>query len=333
MFILLSAGLIFWYLKSKNQSNVVKYVGIGMVVLILVDLWGVDKRYINNDSFKPEKQVAEFKKTAADNFILQDKDVSYRVLNLNSPFQDANTSYYHKSIGGYSAAKLRRYQELIDHRLMGELGVVVNGLQQARSYEDLANVGINTPSLNMLNARYIIFDPEQPPIINKHAYGNAWFVNNYEFVENADAEIAALNRIDPLETAVVDKKFAASLNNASIQKDDNGFIQMTHYEPVEVHYKSQAATDQLAVFSEIYYPHGWEAYIDGNKAEHFRADWTLRGMIVPAGEHEIVFKFIPQTYITAMRIASISSLIILLLVVFAIGWTAWEKYGKKKETI
>jgi hypothetical protein len=331
VFILLGAALIHWFIKSKkNATNIAKYASIGIAMLVLIDLWTVDKRYINDDSFVVKKSIDAYKKTNADNFILRDTDFSYRVLNMNNPFNDSYTSYYHKSIGGYSAAKLRRYQELIDHRISKEIGQIGNTFQQAKTYDDLTNIFQNTPTLNMLNARYIIYNPEQPPIANPNAFGNAWFVNNYKFVENADEEIAALNEINPLEIAVIDQKFSKNIAGLSFQKDENASIEMISYEPVRVRYKSNAVSNQLAVFSEVYYPHGWEATIDGNPVEHFRTDWTLRGMIVPAGEHLIEFKFIPKEYIAASRIASVSSLLILLLLLAVIGWTGWNYY--KKET-
>lgn len=322
LFILLGGGLIYRLTLKADNEKIAGYVGAGLMLLILVDLWGVDKRFVNYDTFIPQKSVNVFKQTAADKFILQDKDPSYRVLNLNNPFNETNTSYYHKSIGGYNAAKLRRYQELIDHRITGEINRIIGDFRHVKTYEDLENMQAfsHTPTLNMLNTRYVIFNPEQPPIVNTNAYGNAWFVNNYEIVDNADEEMAALHRINPLETAVVDKRFADKLKGKDIRKDVNGTVEMVSYEPVRVRYRSHADSEQLAVFSEIYYPHGWEATIDGQPAEHFRADWTLRAMYIPAGEHDIEFKFLPKGYITTSRIASISSLLILLLLMGAVVW-------------
>ncbi|NDV46477.1 hypothetical protein D0T49_05405 [Paludibacter sp. 221] len=331
MFILLGAALIFWFIKSKNAAKVSKYAAIGITLLIFVDLWTVDKRYVNYDKFMPEKSVSSFKKTNADKFILQDTDASYRVLNLNNTFQESYTAYYHKSIGGYNAAKLRRYQELIDYRITGEMRSIKSAFQNVKTYEDLENMDVfsKTPTLNMLNTRYVIFDTEQPPIMNPQAYGNAWFVENYSWVENADEELAALYSINPLETAVIDQKFADKLNSFKFEKDEDAEIELLTYEPVRLRYRSSAGSDQLAVFSEVYYPHGWEATIDGKPAEHFRVDWTLRGMIVPAGEHEIEFNFLPKAYIAAARIGSVSSVLIILLLVFALGWTV--KTGFKEE--
>jgi len=335
-YIVLGAGLIFWFIKSKkNTAKIAQYAAIGIAVLILVDLWVVAKRYVNHDTFVTQQTLnAVREKSVADRFILQDTDHSFRVLNLNNPFNESNTSFYHKSIGGYNAAKLRRYQELIDHRLVREISLIISAFQQVRTQEEFENmiaVFQQTPSLNMLNARYIIFNPEHPPIINPFAFGNAWFVENYDIVENADAELAALHRINPLETAVVDVRFAHYLDGFSFQKDENATIEMISYEPVRVRYKSSAATDQLVVFSEIFYPHGWEVTINGKKAEHFRANWTLRAMIVPAGEHLIEFKFMPRNYILASRIASVSSFFILLLLIGAIVWSGWQHFKKKEE--
>jgi len=257
------------------------------------------------------------------------------VLNLNNPFNESHTSFFHKSIGGYNAAKLRRYQELIDHRLVREINLIISAFQQVRTFEDLENMNVvfrQTPSLNMLNARYIIFNTDQPPIINPFAFGNAWFVDNYEIVENADAELASLHRINPLTTAVVDRRFVHYLDGFSFQKDENATIEMISYEPVRVRYKFSSTTDQLVVFSEIFYePRGWEVTINGKKAEHFRANWTLRAMIVPAGEHLIEFKFMPRNFILTSRIASVSSFFILLMLIGAMGWSGWKSFRKKKD--
>jgi len=333
-YIVLGAGLIFWFIKSKkNTAKIAQYAAIGIAVLILVDLWVVAKRYVNHDTFVTQQTIDAVRdKSVADRFILQDTDPSFRVLNLNNPFNESHTSFFHKSIGGYNAAKLRRYQELIDHRLVREINQIISAFQQVRTFEDLENMTAvvfpQTPSLNMLNTRYIIFNTDQPPIINPFAFGNAWFVENYEIVENADAELSALHRINPLTTAVVDRRFVDYLAGFSFQKDENASIEMISYEPVRVRYKFSSATDQLVVFSEIFYPHGWEVTINGKKAEHFRVNWTLRGMIIPTGEYLIEFKFMPRNFILAARIASVSSFFILLLLIGAIGWSTWKSFRK-----
>lgn len=332
IFILLGAGLLFGYLKAKNKKKMVPLVSIGILILVVADLWSVDKRYLNDSKFVRENLHAGYKESVADKAILEDKDPSYRVVNLNNPFQETGTSYYHKSIGGYHAAKLRRYQELIDHRLAGELTAVVQGLQQAKSYEEATAAFAKCPSLNMLNTRYIIYSPEQPPLRNPYAFGNAWFVGKIDLVKNADAEIEALNTINPLETAVIDQRFAKEVAGFTPQKDSTASIKLDSYKPNSLTYTSHATTEQLAVFSEIYYQPGWKATIDGKPAAHFRADWTLRAMRIPAGEHSIVFEFHPDNYLLAANISTYGAFLILLLFIGAIAYSIWEQVRKKTTT-
>ncbi len=329
-FILLGAVLLWWYYTSKARPKVVKWVCAGLFVLTLVDLWSVDKRYLNDDNFVRQKPNEVYKESVADKAILEDKDLSYRVLNLNSPFVETNTSYFHHSIGGYHAAKLRRYQELIDHRLQGEIESIISALRGAKTADDLMKAFAACPSLNMLNTRYIIYNPEQPPLRNPFAFGNAWFVDKVDIVENADAEIAALNRLNPLTEAVVDKRFADALKGFEPRPDSTATITLDSYRPNRLVYTSKTKTDQLAVFSEIYYQPGWKATVDGKPAEHFRADWTLRAMVIPAGEHQIVFEFRPQGYVTAAYVTSYSSLLILLLLLGAAGYSFWRAGQEKK---
>jgi hypothetical protein len=191
IFIGLAAGLIGVYIQSKNRKKTIPYLAAGLFILIFCDLWQVDKRYLNADNFINKKKYGEqlFPKSTADKFILQDTSPSYRVLNLNNPFQEARTSYYHKSIGGYHAAKLGRYQNLIDRRLSKELNAIISSFRTVTTMDELNKTLENALSLNMLNAKYIIFDPEQPPLVNSYANGNAWFVDSYRFVNSPDEEI------------------------------------------------------------------------------------------------------------------------------------------------
>ncbi len=333
VFIVLGAGVVYWFVRQPvNKVRASTWAGAALLLLMACDLCGVALRYVNYDMFVTPEDAHDFTPTIADQHILRDDAPSYRVLNLNNPFNETNTSYYHKSVGGYNAAKLRRYQELIDYRLTGEIGQLVGALQQARTYADLESMQVfdRIPSLNMLNTRYVVYNTEQPPIVNPEAYGNAWFVSDIEIVENADEEMAALHRIDPRVTAVVSRSFAEAVEGKSFHKDDGGSITLTSYEPVRMRYRSQAAGDQLAVFSEVYYPHGWEATIDGQPATHFRVDWTLRAMFIPAGEHDIEFRFIPRAYITASRVASVSSLLILLLLAGGVGRWVISRWSEEK---
>lgn len=330
IFILLGAGLLLWYWKAKNKTTASMIVSAGMAVLILVDLWSVDRRYLDDSNYVKEKAEESYKESVADKEIFKDTDESFRVFGLNNPWQDTNVSYFHHSIGGYHAVKLRRYQELIDYRLDGEYRNIIGALQKAQSIQDIMPVLAASPSLNMLNTRYIIYNLDQAPIRNPYAYGNAWFVDKVDIVENADAEIDALNTIDPLKTAVVDKRFAKDLEGFTPQVDSTATIVLEKYRPNRLTYKTKASSEQLAVFSEIYYP-GWKVTIDGKEATHFRADWILRGMLVPAGEHTIVFDFHPDTYVLATNVSAYSSFLILLLLIAAVGWSGWKYWQKSRE--
>ncbi len=323
LFIVLAAGAFyFWHLKKIKTIPFIAIIGI----LVLIDLWTVDKRYLNNDDFV-SKRVAEnpFPVTPADKAILNDKDLSYRVLPLQNPWQDARTSYYHKNVGGYSAAKLRRYQELIDHHLQPEIQQMVQKLQAGVSMDSVFS---SLPAINMMNTRYVIYDLNSAPIFNPKALGNAWFVSDYKLVENADAEIAALDNFNPSSTAVIDKRFSEFVQGKSFSKDENGSIALTEYEPNYLKYSYQADAEQLVVFSEIYYSKGWDAFIDGKESPHFRADYVLRALVVPAGKHEIEFKFEPKSYYTGNKV-SLASSILLILAVLGYGFTEYRKKQKR----
>jgi len=330
IFVLLSAALVFVFMQIKNKKQGALLVGIGFIIITLADLWTIDKRYLNDSNFQKEKLEASYKKSVADEEILKDKDLSYRVLTLNNPFQETSVSYYHHSVGGYYAIKLRRYQELIDHRLTKEIGIIIQSFKKENvTLEDIQQAFDSIPSLNMLNTRYIIYNPEQPPIANPHAFGNAWFVPEVKIVENADAEIASLDFINPLQTAVVDKRFADDLKGFTpAPPDSTASIVLDSYRPNHLIYTSKTNAGQLAVFSEIYYQPGWSATIDGQPAPHFRADWTLRAMLVPAGEHKIEFDFRPQGYVTAVYISTFSSFLVLLLFIGAVVYSVWWEIKK-----
>ncbi len=325
LFILLSAALVAWFFVAKNKKSVATYVGIGMTLLIFADMWTVDKRYLSEKNFFPKKNIqAHYQESVSDKAILKDK-ANFRVLNLNNTFLETNTSYYHHSIGGYHAAKLRRYQELIDNRLQNEINSIISSLQKAKSARDLMSAFNHCPSLNMLNTRYVIYNPSQEPIVNPMANGNAWFVNDIKVVENADEEIASLNEIDPKHTAVVDKRFASQIEGFKPQMDSTATIKLDSYRPNKLVYTAKTSSEQLAVFSEVYYQPGWNATIDGKPVDHFRADWILRAMRVPQGEHKIVFEFRPEGYVVAANVSAYSSFLILLLLIGAIGYSIWRQ--------
>jgi hypothetical protein len=331
VFILLGAGLLVWFYKSKNKKTAANIVAAGIAILILADLWTIDRRYINDESYTRERPDETYKESVADKEILKDSTPSFRVLGLNDPWRSTDVSYFHHSVGGYHAVKLRRYQELIEYRLSKEHQQIISAIQSAHSFEDIYPALAASPSLNMLNTLYVIYNPEQPPLLNPFAFGNCWFVQGIEIVDNADAEIAALESLGPRETAVIDKRFASELEGFTLVQDSTAIISLEQYRPNRLTYKSKASVEQLAVFSEIYYQPGWKVKIDGQEASHFRADWILRAMRVPAGEHTIVFEFLPGRYIAAAYIASFSSFFILLLLIGAVGYSLRNEHRKNKK--
>jgi hypothetical protein len=341
--ILLSSALVFYYLICKNKKTGTSVLGIGLIVLITFDLWGVDQRYLNKSSFSKKALADSHQKTLPDEFIMQDKTLSYRVLNLSTnTFNESTTSFFHKSIGGYHPAKLRRYQELIDHRISGEISLlrstVNSAFQRGISPDSLQNalqdIFLQTPTLNMLNAKYVILHQELPPLINPFADGNAWFVEAAQFVPDADHEIEALNNSDPLKTAVIDEKFADSVSKSMLQpSEDEEYIMLTEYKPNILKYESNTFSEKIAVFSEIYYPHGWKVFIDGQPSDYYRADWTLRAMNVPVGKHSIEFRFEPDTYFALVKAGSITSLVFLFGFISAIIYFIIKRTKKVNKSL
>jgi len=290
IFIALTFATLWMYLKNKLQS---KYVILIVGVLILADMWTVNKRYLNDDHFVRKSKVeTPYQPTQADNQILNDKDPNFRVYNQSvSTFNDASTSYFHKSIGGYHGAKLKRYQELIEnHIAKGNMAV-----------------------LNMLNTKYFITSKGQAQQ-NPGTMGNAWFINEINTVANADAEITALNGFNPANTAIVDVRFSEQM--IDVLDNVGTSITLTEYKPNYLKYNSTSLKNGIAIFSEIYYDKGWNAYVDGELKPHFRANYVLRGMQIPAGKHVVEFKFEPSTYKTGETISLASSVILLLLLAF-----------------
>lgn len=317
-------GLLLLLMYASGRLRASLTVG-GIVLLCTVDLWGVNKRYLNDSQFIPRSaQTETFKQSQADQLILQDTTPDYRVLNLTTnTFNENNTSYWHKSVGGYHAAKLRRYQEMIERHIAPEMQAVYAEVVATEGQLERADAS-KFRVLNMLNTRYFIFPAgkqgEVLPVFNPCANGHAWFVKEVHYVANADEEIDALHNIKPQETAVVDNRFKALLNDALTGGADSlAIIRLKEYKPNRLVYESENPSDGIAVFSEIYYPDGWTATIDGNPAPIARADYILRTMYVPAGKHTIEMCFDPQSlHITeAIAYAALALLAIgvLLLVV------------------
>jgi len=311
IFIVLSAGAIMLYLKAKLKRN---YVFAVLIVLGIIDMWGVNKRYLNEDNFvSKSKMERPYKQTAADKQILNDKDPYYRVFNLSvDPFADASTSYFHKSVGGYHGAKLRRYQELYNHQIQQN----------------------NMNVLNMLNTKYFIqAGQNNMPIahLNPQALGNAWFIDEFSFIENADEELEALTNFKPESTAIVDNRFAHMLTDIKFGNDIQATIYLEKYSPKHLEYRSKSDYKEVAVFSEIYYEKGWNAYIDGIPSNYFRVNYVLRAMVIPKGEHVIEFKFEPKAYYVGEKISLTSSVLLILLVIGG-AFIEIKNYLKKKNS-
>ena len=309
LFIVIVAAAIWAYVIGKLKVNLLYLVIIGFVI---IDMWNVNKRYLSNDDFVKESKIEKpYQKTNADELILKDTDPNFRVLNLTvDPFADASTSYFHKSIGGYHGAKLRRYQELYDHYIKSSF-----------------NMGV----LNMLNTKYIIQpgQDKKPTVVpNPSAYGNAWFVNDYILVNNADEELEKIGTFKSNSEAIIDKRFSSFLDGFKAGPDSTAAIKLIEYAPNHLKYQSNTSKDQMAVFSEIYYEKGWNAYVDGKLTPHFRANFVLRAMIVPAGKHLVEYKFEPKVYAVGEKVSFASSLLLILLV---IGYGVFEiwKFARK----
>lgn len=297
IFIGIGGTLLYAFAKNKLKGQL--FVGL-LIALCLVDMWTINKRYLNKDSFISQQQAKStesfFPKTPADITILEDKEPNFRVFNTTvSTFNDASTSFYHNSIGGYHGAKLRRYQELIEHHLM-------NG---------------NLNVLNMLNTKYFIVADQNKSIVaqqNPMASGNAWFVDSLQWVNNADEEINALKEFEPHAVAFIDKRFESEIAGKTIAKDSLSTIKLLQALPNELKYQSKSSQDGFGVFSEIYYPHGWEATIDGKPAQMVRVNYVLRGLHIPAGDHEIVMTFRPKSLAVTESIAYGGMLILVLAI-------------------
>jgi len=313
-FIFLAAILILLFAAQKINKT---WLLLGLGLLILVDMSGVDHRYLNEKNYEYSRIAKQpFQETIADRFILRDNQPDFRVLDLTkNVFNDASTSYFHFSIGGYHGAKLQRYQDLIEAYLAPEIADLRKIFSKKSSPEEVENNLKAQKVLNMLNTKYYIYNPKAQPVLNSFAYGNAWMVNDLKWVNNADEEIAALASEDLQSVAVVDKRFAGQFSAKKLPLDVSAKVTLTSYAPNHLVYNFEAKARQLVVFSEIYYPKGWEAFVDGEQVPYFRADYVLRAMVVPAGKHLIEFKFEPRVWRVGEKISFISSMLLLLMVV------------------
>ncbi|HLA56273.1 MAG TPA: YfhO family protein [Flavobacterium sp.] len=309
--ILLSFAALYAVVKNKiSQNTAVVIVG----VIMIGDLFFVDKKYVKADerTFVSASEVSQpFQPTQADVLILKDT-TTYRVYEVQGRLQ-ARTSYFHKSVGGYSAVRPRRMDQIFDYQVDPKLNTLFQTIDTTSLH-----LTKSLPILNALNVKYMILEVgegQSIPVTNPFAYGNAWFVDDVKMVNTADEEMKALGNLDLKKTAVVNQKDAEGIAIKAVAKDTVSFIRLETYKPNYIRYQSQTDVERLAIFSEIYYPKGWNAYIDGKKAPHFRADYTLRAMLVPAGMHKIEFKFEPEVIKTGGTIALASSLGMILLLV------------------
>ncbi|MFR9503501.1 MAG: YfhO family protein [Rikenellaceae bacterium] len=310
LLLVIGSGAIIWALATNRLKRGATLSLLGL--LVIIDLVPVNRRFLNSDDFI-SKREAQIYPTAIDKEIMQDKELGYRVLNLTvSPFNDATTSYFHRSVGGYHGAKLSRYQDLIDNYLSSSL-----------SYE----------VLDMLNTRYIISTDEQgKPIlmVNDQASGAAWFVKEVLTVETPRDEIDALGRVNLKEVAVVDSIFGVDAQKNSREEVDNASIELIEYQPNYLRYTYSSPCDQVAIFSEIYYNKGWKAYIDGVEAPYFRANYVLRAMELPAGEHTVEWRFRAPHWSLIEGITLASTLLIILSIVILLIKSIYERGQKIK---
>jgi len=361
----LVGGLLLFLFGRKVVGRTVLLAGLGL--LVLVDLWVVDKRYLHNDKDRGRYLMWEdaataalpFTPNAADMAILESewspeaeadqkqamdrlkqhkqqesgrnkvvskneelvtrfgslrRHAQYRVMWLANPFNDARVSYFHRSVGGYHGAKLKRYQELIEFHLAPARSRVVELLQSGTSVPVMDSLMAREGVLNMLNVRYLIYSDERPPIRNTNALGDGWFVEELRWVKNADEEISTLGTIDPARTALVDERYKAELGDLQVRPDPSASVTLDSYRTNELSYTVRSANGGLAVFSEVWYGPDWTATLDGKEVPHVRADYVLRALAVPAGEHKVVFKVKGRAYDTSQPIAMAGSLLVLLLV-------------------
>ena len=322
--IFLAVGFAFVWLFGKGKINR-NILACGVIAVVLIDMFQVDKRYINEDMFVDHKEDTSlmFIPTKADQEILQDKSY-YRMMDVGD-FGSATPSYFHKSIGGYHAAKLTRYNDVIERMINPTKSALIAQAQQGMI--DLSKVDMR--ALNMLNTKYLKFGDEYV-LTNHGALGNAWLVDGVEYVNGADAEMAALQKADPAVKAVADSKFKAALGTATKREAGDSIYLSAPYKPNELRYKATTKAGGIAVFSEVYFPWGWTATIDGKEAPIARVDYTLRGLRLPAGSHEIVMRFDPQSIHVTERVAY-ASIILVYLTLAAAFVAALAACGAKKE--
>jgi len=305
LYVLLAFGGIYFFLRGKIGT--LGFSGI-MALIILLDLGLVNSRYLNDSVFKRPEDQSFLAETPADTKILQDKELGYRVLNLQDPFNEARTSYFHHSLGGYHGAKLRRYQDLISNHLVPEIQQII---------QDQGINASNSNVISMLNAKYMLAGYQENAVIrNPYKNGAAWIVDEIQTVSSPDEEIERIGEVDLASVAVIDQSI---FNPPNISLDSTATISLVEYQPNKVRYESSVSNKSLAVFSEIYYPKGWKAFIDDEKVDIMRANYVLRALEIPVGQHKIEFRFEPKSYFLGNTIMWVSSIILVLLLIILPG--------------
>ena len=345
VFVLLGALLVWLYASEKLKFGY--FVAI-LGVFVLVDMWSIDRKFFNNDNFVSAKQdKGYFAEQPWETEILNREgekgdphfptNKSYRIYNITNPqgpFNDSRTSYRFKSIGGYSAAKLRRYQDIIDAHITQETNPMIQSIRTMDGQKYFLPLSDTTdyPVLNMLNMKYAVVGNEQPMVVeNPNAFGNAWFVDSVVVTNTPNEESDALNKINLRNTLVTDVQFKDFVKDFQPRHDNTARIKLTKYAPDYVEYDYSAKEKGTVVFSEVYYPYGWKAYIDGKPADHFRANYTLRAMNVPAGQHHIRFEFRPDTVAKWGKVAVTCKYVIYLTILGAIGYGIFKMVRRRKE--
>lgn len=330
-FLLIAVAFVMtWYFANK-KLKLGWFLG-GIALLITVEMWLIDRRYLNKDNFiDKQEQTSSMAPTQADEAILSDPDIHYRVLNLTtSPWQDGTTSYYHKSIGGYHGVKLRRYQDLIDGYLSPGIQEIFGVLSNNPTQFSVDSVLAAQQVLNMINTKYFILNPNGAPLQNRFAMGHGWLVNSYQLVENADQEFLSLANADLRQTALVDRRFEGLLSEDLNHQEATGSVVLSSYQPNKMVYEVSAGQKSLVVFSDVYYGEHWKASIDGEPVEHLRANYILRAIPVDAGEHTVEFEFVFEPYEKGKKVAMMGSVAIWLLLLGSLGYVVRNQFFRKE---
>jgi hypothetical protein len=331
-FILISLAFVLtWYFASKKLK--MAWFLAGLALLVTLDLWLIDQRYLNKDNFVSKRQQeSTMAMTTADELILQDPDIHYRVANLTvNPWADGTTSYHHKSIGGYHGIKMRRYQDLINVYMSQGFQNIIGVLNAQPSSVQLDSVLAEQQVLNMINTKYFILNPSSQPLRNPHAMGHGWLVNDIKLVENADEEYLALGNTDLSRVAIVDKRFEAMVTENLKHEEASGTVELTEYRPNHMRYEVSLDQSSLVVFSDIYYEGGWKASIDGEPVPHLRANYILRALPVDAGTHIVEFEFVFEPFEKGEKVSLAGSILVLLVLLGGLTYQVYTGVSSKQE--